>query len=166
MMKPHLFFTGEKRVGKSTLIQTLLNRYPCHIGGFRTVRTNALYGNRYAIHLLKPFAVTPTEENLLFLCDGSRDQTVWDRFDQLGCAALEDTAGCDLILMDELGPNEVHSKKFQSAVLTALDGDIPILGVLQKADSPFLDQIAKHPKVRVVEVTRENRDFLSNMTLF
>lgn len=165
MMKPHLFFTGDKRVGKSTLIQSLLKNHLCQVGGFRTVRTNALYGNRYAVHLLKPFGDVPTAQNLLFLCGDIPDQAVWDRFDKLGCAALEQTAGCDLILMDELGPNEANATEFQCAVLKALDGDIPILGVLQKANSPFLDQIAAHPNVCVIEVTKENRDALAKRDL-
>lgn len=42
----------------------------------------------------------------------------------------------------------------------ALDGDIPILGVLQQAESEFLHRIARHPQVTVLTVTEENRDAL------
>ena len=45
-------------------------------------------------------------------------------------------------------------------VLAALDGDMPVLGVLQKADTAFLQAVAAHPRVRVVTVTEENRDRL------
>ena len=44
--------------------------------------------------------------------------------------------------------------------LAALDGDMPVLGVLQKADTAFLRAVASHPRVRVVTVTEENRDRL------
>ena len=46
------------------------------------------------------------------------------------------------------------------AVLAALDGDKPVYGVLQQADSEFLGRVAAHPRVRVVTVTEENRDRL------
>lgn len=166
MMAKHLFFTGEKRVGKSTLINNLLKKHPCQLGGFRTVRTKEFYGTHFAIHLLKPIGDAPSAENLLFLCDRPRDEHSWERFDQLGCAALENSNETDLILMDELGPNEANAQKFQSAVLAALEGDTPILGVLQKADSPFLEKIANHPNVTVIEVTKENRDELTSIELF
>ena len=72
----------------------------------------------------------------------------------------------DVLLMDELGPAESGAKKFCEAVLAALDGDLPVLGVLQKADTEFLRAVAGHPRVRLVTVTVENRDELRRtMTL-
>ena len=62
--------------------------------------------------------------------------------------------------MDELGPAESQAAAFCGAVLAALDGDMPVLGVLQKADTAFLRAVASHPRVRVVTVTEENRDRL------
>ena len=47
-----------------------------------------------------------------------------------------------------------------AAVLAALDGEKPVYGVLQQADSAFLRRVAAHPRVRVVTVTEENRDVL------
>ena len=78
----------------------------------------------------------------------------------LGPAALADTAGCDIVVMDELGPSEAAAQGFQAAVLAALDGEKPVYGVLQQADSAFLRRVAAHPRVRVVTVTEENRDVL------
>ena len=74
--------------------------------------------------------------------------------------ALADAADCDVIVMDELGPSETAALEFQKAVLAALDGDKPVYGVLQQADSEFLGRVAAHPRVRVVTVTEENRDRL------
>ena len=68
--------------------------------------------------------------------------------------------------MDELGPAESGAKKFCEAVLAALDGDLPILGVLQKADTEFLRAVAGHPRVRLVTVTVENRDELRHTMTF
>lgn len=60
-----------------------------------------------------------------------------ERFDLLGVAALADTADCQVIVMDELGPAEAAAQRFQAAVLAALDGEKPVCGVLQQADSAF-----------------------------
>ena len=98
----------------------------------------------------------PSPENLVCLCGERRT----DLFDRLGPAALADAADCDVIVMDELGPSEAAALEFQKAVLAALDGDKPVYGVLQQADSEFLSRVAAHPRVRVVTVTEENRDRL------
>ena len=143
----HLFFTGEKGVGKSTLIQALL-RGKSNIGGFRTVKHSG------AVYLLRP-GEECCEENRLFVCGEAANPA---RFNTLGCSAL--MGKFDAILMDELGPHEESALDFQTAVFRALEGDTPIIGVLQKADSAFLCRVATHPNVRLIEVTKENREAL------
>lgn len=154
-MAKHLFLTGEKGVGKSTLLKKLLPS--CEIGGFFTVKTNKIYG-RPSVHLLK-HGQQPNEDNFLFFCGERHAADVTDRFEHLGCAALATPA--PILVMDELGPAECDAIAFQSAVRQTLDGDTPIIGVLQRCDAPFLQEIANHPQVRVVTVTRENRDDLA-----
>ena len=150
----HLFFTGRKGVGKSTLVRTAIDGK--RVGGFFTKRVEGLL-ERPSVHLLRAGAAdVPSAENLLFCCGGADIQ----RFEQLGCGALADTAGCDVLVMDELGPHEEQAAAFRQAVLRALDGDVPIIGVLQQAESAFLRQVAAHPNVRVITVTEENRDAL------
>ena len=148
----HLFLTGEKGVGKSTLIDYLLaGCTPC---GFRTCRVEGVL-SRPSVHLLTVPDTTPTADNLLFYCGAYSPE----RFDTLGVAALENRSG-DVLLMDELGPAESGAERFTAAVLAALDGELPILGVLQQADTPFLRAVARHPRVRLVTVTLQNRDAL------
>lgn len=143
----HIFFTGGKGVGKSTLVNALLWGKE-KIGGFRTVKSDG------AVYLLRPDE-KPQEENRLFWCGEEADP---ERFNALGCCALSGKFAC--IVMDELGPHEENAAAFQAAVFHALDGEIPVIGVLQSADSAFLRGVAQHPKVRCIEVTKENRDAL------
>lgn len=156
-MKKHLFLTGEKGVGKSTLLKKLLPAG--NIGGFYTVKCQTAQ-DCPSIHLLRP-GETPTPENLLFRCGRRHDAAIAQRFDCLGCAAL--AAPADILVMDELGPAENDAAAFQAAVFRALDGDTPIIGVLQRADTPFLRKVAQHPKVQVVSVTEENRNRLAEI---
>jgi nucleoside-triphosphatase THEP1 len=158
-MQKHIFLTGEKGVGKSTIIRKLLDGYKGTIAGFFTVRTNEVYHDRYSVHLLAAGGMDkPSEENLLFFCGVPFDEGKTNRFNNLGCKALEGCMGAELIVMDELGPNEGNATEFCQAVMNVLNGDVPVIGVLQKADSPFLKVIANHPKVQVIEVTNKNRD--------
>lgn len=149
----HLFLTGQKGTGKSTLIRGLLAEETGRLGGFFTVRHE---GGVYLLPAAKERTFTP--ESLLFRCGHGGDPA---RFDDLGCAALADTAGCRLLVMDELGPHEEAALRFQAAVFRTLDGSTPILGVLQQAQSQFLDRIARHPRVTVLTVTEENRNTLA-----
>ena len=149
----HLFLTGQKGAGKSTLIRGLLAEETGRLGGFFTVRHE---GGVYLLPAAKERTFTP--ESLLFRCGHGGDPA---RFDDLGCAALADTAGCRLLVMDELGPHEEAALRFQAAVFRTLDGSTPILGILQQAQSQFLDRIARHPRVTVLTVTEENRNTLA-----
>lgn len=149
----HLFLTGQKGAGKSTLIRGLLAEETGRLGGFFTVRHE---GGVYLLPAAKERTFTP--ESLLFRCGHGGDPA---RFDDLGCAALADTAGCRLLVMDELGPHEEAALRFQAAVFRTLGGSTPILGVLQQAQSQFLDRIARHPRVTVLTVTEENRNTLA-----
>lgn len=161
-MAKHLFLTGEKGVGKSTLIKGLLAQYHGSLGGFFTVKSASAVPGRISVHLLRADRrERPALENLLFSCGEPAGAAVADRFDRLGRAALAAGTSADLLVMDELGPHEADARSFCRAALQALDGNIPILGVLQRADVPFLAQIAAHPQVRLVEVTVENRDELA-----
>lgn len=145
------------------MIRQYLETFSGNMGGFRTVRTQEVYG-RFSVHLVRSWE-TCTEENLLFVCPPSQnDDAVIARFEKLGCAALKDR-DFDLILMDELGPTEVKAQRFQQAVLDILDGEVPVVGVIQKAESEFLDRIRNHPNVDMIEVTLENRDALAKRNL-
>ena len=160
----HLFLTGPKRIGKSTALGKLLEGRDAVLGGFRTKRIRTEAGAD--IYMLPPTGEGGfTEENILFRrADG---QLVLDPadFDRLGCAMLARSAGADLLLMDELGPTEADARGFQQAVRRALDGEIPVYGILQQADSPFLAEIAARDDVCVVTVTEENRNTLPRQLL-
>jgi nucleoside-triphosphatase THEP1 len=62
--------------------------------------------------------------------------------------------------MDELGFMELGAPVFRAAVLRALDGEVPVIGVIRLERNPFLDAVRNHPKVAVTEVNESNRDAL------
>jgi len=159
----HIFLTGGRQVGKSTLINRILAELPeMRLTGFRTVTgpgPEGTFGNVYLVPAGQEPAFLP-ERMVGTRCGARRSITaVPEVFDDFGVACVE--ADGALVLMDEIGRMEREASCFLSAVLRRLDGDIPVLGVLQyDSEIPLAKEIRKHPKVHVVEVTPENRDEL------
>lgn len=160
----HLFLTGPKQIGKSTVLGKLLEGRDVALGGFRTRRIRRSDGAD--IYMLPPTGEDGfVPENILFRRRAGELQANPADFDRLGSAMLERSAGADLLLMDELGPTEGEAYGFQKAVLAALDGETAVYGVLQQADSPFLEAIAARADVRVVTVNEDNRNELPRRLL-
>ncbi len=179
-MSKHIFLTGPKQVGKSTIIRNYLATHPVKCAGFLTVKSETVFPGCRSVHMLDASCISgiamqkikkPSKENFLFFC-GQTPAMLYRqygllpdpalRFDRIGCALLDGIpANTDLIIMDELGPHESEAEAFRASVLRCLDGDIPILGVLQKAESALYYTIAKHPDVEIIEVTKENRNQIS-----
>ena len=152
----HVFLTGPVQIGKSTLIAAALDALqPERLGGFRTVSAKPEADGSRPVYL-HPAAAQD------LLC-GAQNR-VGIRRPELGIASFPDafeTAGCDLVLMDEIGRMERHADTYSARIRTLLDGCVPILGVVQKkADTPLAAAIRSHPNVRLIEVSEENRDVL------
>ena len=112
------------------------------------------------MHMFAPGETEFTEENRVFYRHKGVLYLNIEDFDRIGCDLLEKSKGADLILMDELCPTEVHAQQFRRAVWETLDESAHVYGVLQMAESDFLDQVAAREDVLVMTVTEENRDDL------
>jgi hypothetical protein len=83
-----------------------------------------------------------------------------DRFNIVGRSYVDEAREhSDILVFDECSRLESQALDFQASVLAALDNDLPVLGVYRiTADRQWTKQIEDHPKVRVVELSLENRD--------
>ena len=155
----HLFLTGEVQVGRSTLLSALLGSLGRPACGFRTCWRRA--EGEDTLHLL-PWGVEADcgPDNQVARRRNGRAEILPGRFDTLGPGLLTPRPGCAVMVMDELGFLEGKDLRFQEAVLRALDGPLPVLGVIKPRHVPFLDQVRTHEGVQVVTVTPENRDGL------
>lgn len=159
----HLFLTGEVQVGKSTLIDRVLALHPqWRTGGFRTVTAPPMdtEGNR-PVYILPAGQMEADRgpHNLVGIRRGTGQRTALPLgFEEAGVAILSHCAQADLILMDEVGIMENDAPCFQKKLLGVLDGDIPVLGVLKKKDTPFLRAITARPDVRVIRISPETFD--------
>lgn len=156
----NVFLTGEKGIGKTTAIRQYLSTADLNCGGFVTVKTFDEESGHYVLCLLRGYDDIPSKDNTLVDLDDMPPDTgkLNVRFNELGYSALSDYKSYDLIIMDELGPHEENAYLFHEAVFRALDSAVPVLGVLQEAESSFLNSIKARTDTLVITVTEDNRD--------
>ena len=164
----HIFLTGPLQVGKSTVIEKTLTLLGQPIlGGFRTVSRETCLSPALAEVYLIPAGRPPIYDRLHLtgIRWGDGLFTAFPEvFDLTGVELLLDIpAGARLLLMDELGFMERQDGPFSKAVLSALDGSLPVLGVVRPQSAPLLDQVRKHPQVQVLEVGLDNRSQLPSL---
>ena len=64
----------------------------------------------------------------------------------------------DIVIIDEIGPMELLSRRFREVVMQVLESDVIVLGSIAKRRTDFTDAIKRHPNVRVIEIDRTNRE--------
>lgn len=65
-----------------------------------------------------------------------------------------------LIVIDEIGKMECLFTYFKAAVMDALKSPAIVLGTVPARAGGFIEKTKKRPDVRIIEVTREDRDAL------
>lgn len=167
-LKKHLFLTGSKQVGKSTLLRRLIEAKALNCAGFET-RAFMIDGERRGFTLHGRVDMPPFENDCIVCARiGERMSVpVNETFDQNGVSILQRSIASDApyILMDELGKLERGAEAFCAQVIACLDGEKRVLGVLQKCDSPLIEAIKTRGDVSVITVTAENRDLLFDMLI-
>lgn len=67
----------------------------------------------------------------------------------------------EAIVVDEVGKMEMSSENFCDAVRAALDSSKPMIMTLhKKSRNPLLQDIRRRDDIRILEVTKRNRNFL------
>ena len=167
----HIFLTGDVQVGKSTIINKTLAALKIERpGGFRSVSVPDLPDGAMSVYLLAAAEKAPAMGD--FNCVGIRKgcgrgiEKFPQAFETAGVQALKNAEQSRLILMDEVGRMESAAAQFSARMEALLDGSVPILGVVQKiADTPLTNAIRTHPNVRVLTVTKENREQMAQEVL-
>lgn len=152
----HIFLTGAKRSGKSTVVRRVTESLDLIPAGFVT----RWDGERL---LLCP-ADGSAEYCAARRTDGGR-QVFARVFSVQGCELIKASYGAALCVMDELGFMESASAEFCAEVLRRLDDPSPVLGVLRQMDTDFLSAVAGHKNVRLITLTEENRGELPGLIL-
>ncbi len=152
--------TGSPGVGKSTLVQKAAAATGCRVGGV-LARDKRFKDRRIGFELLD---LATGATGILADEAGSGPQMGKYRIhpedlDRVGVQAVENGLSCDLIVVDEVGPMELSSRRFVAAVEKALSSDKPMIVVLHEWSQHRLAKKIRGT-FKVVTVTRENRDAL------
>ena len=151
--------TGRPGTGKTSLIKQVVAELKGSAGGFYTEEIRS-QGTRLGFRLV----TLDGQETVLAYVDFDKRYRVGKygvdvaSLDRVGVSALRRAAeGCDLVVIDEIGKMELFSPGFKEVVLKAINSGKKVLGTIMLSSHPFANQIKQHPKVRVVQVSRDNR---------
>jgi nucleoside-triphosphatase len=159
-MKRVFLLTGSPGSGKTTAIQEILSHLSCDAGGFYTeeIREGS---KRTGFALITLDGRSGVLAHIRIrgaprIGKYGVDLSVMDGIavDSLTRAMIDE----DIVVIDEIGPMELLSRMFREVVMQVLESDVLVLGSIVKRRTDFTDAIKRHPKVRVVEIDRTNRE--------
>lgn len=159
-MKRVFLLTGSPGSGKTTAIQEILSHLSCDAGGFYTeeIREGS---KRIGFALITLDGRSGVLAHVRIrgaprIGKYGVDLSVMDGIavDSLTRAMTDD----DIVVIDEIGPMELLSRRFREVVMQVLESDVLVLGSIVKRRTDFTDAIKRHPDVRVVEIDRTNRE--------
>jgi nucleoside-triphosphatase len=159
--------TGSPGTGKTTLIRQAIAKSKINAGGFFT---EELRSNR----IRQGFKIVTLDgqEAILAHIEISSQYRVSkygvdvEALEKIGVASVNRAIKeADLIVIDEIGKMELYSPRFKEAVLQAVQSSKKVVGTVMLNSYPFADDIKRHPRVKVVEVTRYNQtEVLTDVT--
>ena len=172
MRYKNIFLTGEIAIGKSTIINKFIQSLDktVNLKGFKTLEiynNDKVYGyyidNKSLREDLKGKCLEKIDTNCIIGVKNYKKKICipfMDTFNNEGVEILKDSLSADLIIMDELGFLEKNSEDFKKYIYKILDSNTPTLGVIKKKKNSFLESIINRKDVLILEVTRDNRDYI------
>jgi nucleoside-triphosphatase len=166
-MRRALLLTGKPGTGKTALIKEALARTRVRGGGFYTeeIRAGGIRQGFRIITLDGQEAVL-AHVNIASPYQVSKYKVDIDSLNRVGVSALRQALKeSDLIVIDEIGKMELLSPQFREAVTQAIGSGKKVLGTIMLNPHPFADKIKRHPQVRTLLLTGDNRHELMGEVL-
>lgn len=163
----NIVLTGAPRIGKTTIIRTVIKDIKRKCAGFYTEEMKE--GN----HRVGFRLITLDNKDCILSHKDIKSRHRLGKYgvnleciERIGVASILDgIQGNKVIIIDEIGKMELFSKDFQDIVMKALDSESPVLGTILFRPHPFCDKIKKRGDVEIIEVTEENRNSLSALII-
>jgi nucleoside-triphosphatase len=157
-----ILLTGRPGCGKTTLIKRVVKNLPQGAGGFYTEEIRD--GSTRAGFKI----VTLEGEEVVFAHVDFKTSNHVGRYgldlsalERIGVGAVRQAIRARrLVVIDEIGPMEIHSPIFRDTVNEALDSEVPVLATIFARALPFTDPIKFRPDVTLIEVRPDNRERL------
>jgi nucleoside-triphosphatase len=152
--------TGSPGTGKTTVIRQAIAKSKTKAGGFYTEEIKS-GGTRQGFRIV----TLDGQDAILAHVDSHSRYRVSkygvdvQNLDNVGVAAINRAIDeSDLIVIDEIGKMELFSPRFRDAVLKAMDSGKKVLGTIMLSPHPFADDIKRHPKAKVAQLTRADHE--------
>ena len=164
-MHGNIIICGDIQVGKSTLVNALIDKIQKPVSGFITKSLNGNGRGYHEIYMYPP--LNPSDCRLLAVCEGEKVEVNSNVFDTFGCELLSMISPGDIVVMDEIGFMEEKSVKFKNKVLEILSGNIPVIAAVKSGheDSEFLNSVKYNKNSSLYFITKENRDNLFDIVV-
>lgn len=161
----HVFLTGEKQIGKSTALRSAAALLGRPVYGFRTFFVDRMDDQKKLYMLPAASQEAPQDAQVVTRFVDRHPCPLPERFDAIGGALLQQARAHPegLIIMDECSRFERDALRFQHEILQCLAEDTPVLGVVRLNAAGWVESIRKHPNVKVLTVTADNRDELPQL---
>lgn len=159
----HALIVGSCHVGKSTLIQRVIAQVGRPVFGYETIKELALAvpGKGDPVYIYEAgLPRVQTSENLAGYCADRCFTSNYEVFNRFAPKLLQPVPQEAIILLDEIGKMESAAEAFRNAILSLLDGEIPVIAAVKDRDTPFLNTVRAHPHCRCFYITEENRNEL------
>ncbi len=159
----HVLITGQRGVGKTTLINRVIQELNLPVFGFQTRKEDILAdsGKGSPVHIYEAGKEQiPMPENLISYSKARNHDLMKEAFDRYALKLQEPIPTGHIVLLDELGFMEAVSERFCNAVLSLLDSPTPLIASVRDKDVPFLNRVRSHENCRCFTVTEENREAL------
>lgn len=170
MLECRVFLTGEPGSGKTTVVERAIE-----IMTSNRIKTGGMVSREILergvrVGFLLRDLITQERGILAHVnqADGPRVgkyRVNLNDIEQVGATSIRRALDeADVIIVDELGPMELHSMPFILAVTAALQSPKAFLGTIHKrASHPLINQIKENPRSEIIEVIKSNREELPNM---
>lgn len=160
----HIIICGERQVGKSTLISKLQSDLTVPVYGVITKVMRKREDGFHEIYMFRPDDRERrlSEANHLADTDSITRKVSPALFETMGVELISEARTGGVIILDELGFMEASAPQFCQTVLSAFDGDIPVLAAVKRGfeNVEFLNKIKAHPKADLFMIDEQNRDEL------
>ncbi len=162
-----IFLTGEPGCGKTTVIRKIhesLQKRGIKVGGMISgeIRREGIRKGFSLEYLITHETGTLAHENLDAGPRVGKYRVNLSDIQAIGVAAIRRAiTQADVVIIDELGPMELHSAAFVEAVQIAAASKKHIIGTIHKrASHDLITSIRNNPENQIIEVSIQNREQL------
>lgn len=161
MYAKNFLVTGPPRCGKSTLIESIVNKVRSPLTGFFT-REIVEKGRRSGFKIM----TLDGQEGVLAhdrikgrLRVGKYGLNLHD-LDAIAVPSMVPSRPDEIVVIDEIGKMECYSPLFRQTLLQTLDSNNKVIGSIALKGSAFIEEIKNREDVRLFLVSESTRDLL------